>query len=66
MSAKPLDRHETSPGITPVERAQQWFNDKFDRIINPVVVGGMTTTGRMINTAARGVTQFVRSVFSRS
>jgi len=65
MSAKKLE-HSLSPDASPVERMQHWIHGKYDRVINPLMIGGAAATGRGLNTAVRGTTEFLRSLFSRS
>lgn len=66
MSPKPLDQDLLPEDATPVDRVRHWVHGKFDHLINPLVIGGAATTGRGLNTAVRGTTEFMRSLFSRS
>ncbi|MFH1444830.1 MAG: hypothetical protein ABIG34_05615 [Candidatus Peregrinibacteria bacterium] len=64
MKSNTLDRDPAMQ--SPVERVQRWVHGSFDRVINPVVVGGMGAVGRGINTTIRGIKEFGHSLFSRS
>lgn len=65
MKHTSLDRPSDAPDATPVDRTVHLVRGAFRNVIGPAVVGTLTAAGSSVNTAARGIIEGIKSVFTR-